>query len=81
MVTGESASKHAPTPTSYLNEQLKVSELVERLATLRFDRYQAAKLLIDPGVQAFLLAATKAVAADQLDSKVRHAWRGIKSPR
>jgi hypothetical protein len=36
--------------------------------------------VIDPGVQAFLIRATKAAAADHLDAKVRHAWRSIKQP-
>jgi hypothetical protein len=36
--------------------------------------------VLDPGVQAFLIRATKA-AADHLDAKVRHLWRGIKPPR
>ena len=30
--------------------------------------------MIDPGVQAFLIRATKAAAADHLDAKVRHAY-------
>jgi len=40
-----------------------------------------ASLVLDPGVQAFLIRATKAAAADHLDAKVRHLWRGIKPPR
>jgi hypothetical protein len=37
--------------------------------------------VLDPGVQAFLIRATKAAAPDHLDAKVRHLWRGIKRPR
>jgi hypothetical protein len=37
--------------------------------------------VLDPGVQAFLIRATKAAAADHLDAKVRHLWRGIEPPR
>ena len=70
--------KHAPPPMAYLNEQLTISQLVQRLETLRFDAHEAARIMIDPGVQAFLIRATKAAAADHLDAKVRHVWRGIK---
>jgi hypothetical protein len=37
--------------------------------------------VLDPGVQAFSIRASKAAAADHLDAKVRHLWRGIKPPR
>jgi hypothetical protein len=37
--------------------------------------------VLDPGVQAFLIAAAKAAAADHLDHKVRHTWRLIRPPR
>jgi hypothetical protein len=36
-----------------------------------------AAVMIDPGVQAFLIRATKAAAADP-GVKVRHAWRSIR---
>jgi hypothetical protein len=48
---------------------------------LHFDKHERARVMIDPGVQAFLIRATKAAAADHLDQKVRHAWRSIRPPR
>ena len=77
MTAGESATKHAPTPMSYLNEQLTISQLVQRLETLHFDSHEQARVMLDPGIQNFLIRATKA-AADHLDAKVRHTWRLIK---
>jgi len=43
--------------------------------------HEEARVMIDPGVQAFLIRATKAAAADHLDAKVRHVWRSIRPPR
>ena len=70
--------KHAPLLPVYLSEQMSVAQLVQRLETLHFDSHEEARVMIDPGVQAFLISATKAAAADHLDAKVRHAWRSIK---
>jgi len=77
----ESVSKHAPPMPGYLTEQMSVARMVEALEGLRFTKkYGQGHLVIDEGVQAFLLAATKAAAVD-LNAKVRHVWRGIKPPR
>jgi hypothetical protein len=62
---------------SYLNEQLTISQLVQRLETLHFDSHEQARVMLDPGIQNFLIRATKA-AANHLDAKVRHTWRLIK---
>ena len=78
MTAGESATKHAPTPMSYLNERLTISQLVQRLETLHFDSHEQARVMLDPGIQNFLIRAAKAAAADHLDQKVRHTWRLIK---
>jgi hypothetical protein len=75
----QSVSKHAPLLPVHLFEQMSVTQLVQRLETLRFDSHEQARVMIDPGVQAFLIRATKAAAADHLDAKVRHVWRSIKS--
>ena len=74
----QSISKHAPLLPVHLDEQMSVTQLVQRLEALRFDSHEEARVMIDPGVQAFLIRATKAAAADHLDAKVRHAWRSIK---
>ena len=74
----QSISKHAPLLPVHLDEQMSVTQLVQRLETLHFDSHEEARIMIDPGVQAFLIRATKAAAADHLDAKVRHAWRSIK---
>ena len=81
MVAGDSVNRYAPLPSIHLNEQLTVSELTQRLQELHFDKFQNARLLIDPGVQSFLLAVTRAAAASRLDAKVRHVWRSIRPPR
>jgi len=81
MTDGESVSKHAPLLPVHLSEQMSVTQLVQRLETLHFDSHEEARVMIDPGVQAFLIRATKAAAADHLDAKVRHVWRAIKPPR
>jgi hypothetical protein len=83
MTDGDSVSiKHAPAPIpGYLCEQMTVGRMVEALEALHFNKREQASLVIDPGIQAFLLAATKAAAADQLDAKVRHVWRAIRPPR
>jgi hypothetical protein len=62
----------------YLDEQLTVAQLAERLETLRFDKHEHARVVIDPGVQNFLLAVTRAAAAGRHDQKVRHIWRLIR---
>ena len=74
----QSISKHAPLLPVHLDEQMSVTQLVQRLETLHFDSHEEARVMIDPGVQAFLIRATKAAAADHLDAKARHAWRSIK---
>ena len=79
MVAGDSSvNRYAPLPAIHLNEQLTVAELAERLQTLHFDKYEYARIVIDPGVQNFLIRATKAAAAGHLDQKVRHTWRLIR---
>jgi hypothetical protein len=56
--------------------------MVEALEGLHFNKkYGEGRLVIDEGVQAFLIAAAKAAAADHLDAKVRHVWRSIRPPR
>ena len=77
---GNSVSKLAPIP-GYLCEQMTVGRMVEALQALHFNKREQAQLVLDPGVQAFLIRATKAAAANHFDAKVRHAWRGIKPPR
>jgi len=77
----QSVSKHAPIVPAHLHEQMSVAQLVQRLETLHFDSREEARVMIDPGVQAFLIRATKAAAADHLDAKVRHVWRAIRPPR
>ena len=75
----ESVSKHAPPMPGYLTEQMSVARMVEALEGLHFNKkYGEGRLVIDEGVQAFLIRAAKAAAADHLDAKVRHAWRSIK---
>ena len=76
----QSISKHAPLLPVHLDEQMSVTQLVQRLEALRFDSHEEARVMIDPGVQAFLIRATRA-AADHLDQKVRHTWRLIRPPR
>ena len=57
---------------------MSVARMVEALEGLHFNKkYGEGRLVIDEGVQAFLIAAAKAAAADP-NQKVRHAWRGIK---
>jgi hypothetical protein len=74
---GDTVTKHA-TIAGYLSEQMSVGRMVEALEALHFNKREQAHLVLDPGVQAFLLAATKAAAADHLDQKVRHVWRSIR---
>jgi hypothetical protein len=62
----------------YLCEQMTVGRTVEALEGLHFNKREEASLVLDPGVQAFLIRATKAAAADHLDAKVRHVWRAIR---
>ena len=77
---GESVAKHAPLHPVHLDEQMSVTQLVQRLEALHFDSHEEARVMIDPGVQA-LIRAAKAAAADHLDAKVRHVWRSIRPPR
>ena len=81
MTDGESVSKHAPLLPVHLSEQMSVTQLVQRLETLHFDSHEEARVMIDPGVQAFLIRASKAAAADHLEAKVRHLWRTIPPTR
>jgi hypothetical protein len=82
MVAGDSSiNKYAPLPSTHLDEQLTVAQLAQRLETLHFDKHEWARVIIDPGVQCFLLALTRAAAADRHDQKVRHVWRLIRPPR
>jgi hypothetical protein len=76
----QSISKHAPPIPGYLCEQMTVGRMVEALEALHFNKREQASLVLDPGVQAFLIRATKAAAADHLDAKVRHVWRTIRPP-
>ena len=77
----QTIAKHAPPIPGYLCEQMTVGRMVEALEALRFNKREQAQLVLDPGVQAFLIRAAKVAAADRLDSKVRHAWRSIRPPR
>ena len=70
-------NKLPPLP-GYLCEQMTVGRMVEALEALRFNKREEARLVIDPGTQAFLVRVTKAAAADHLDAKVRHLWRSIR---
>ncbi|HKD93042.1 MAG TPA: hypothetical protein VKB56_14110 [Terriglobales bacterium] len=78
---GDSVIKPASPMPGYLCEQMSVARMVEALEALHFNKREEARLVLDPGVQAFLIAATKAAAADHLDAKVRHVWRSIREPR
>jgi hypothetical protein len=78
---GDSVSKHAAPYPTHLHEQMSVTKVVQLLEALHFDKHEEARVLIDPGVQAFLIRASRAAAADHLDAKVRHVWRSIRSPR
>jgi hypothetical protein len=77
----ESVAKHAALHPVHLDEQMSVTQLVQRLEALHFDPHEEARVMIDPGVQNFLIRATKAAATDHLDAKVRHASRAIRPPR
>ena len=81
-MTGASESiKPTPPIPAYLSEQMSVARMVEALEGLHFNKkYGEGRLVIDEGVQAFLIRATKAAAVDP-NAKVRHVWRGIKPPR
>jgi hypothetical protein len=82
MVAGDSSiNKYAPLPSTHLDEQLTVAQLAQRLETLHFDKHEWARVIIDPDVQCFLLAVTRAAAADRHNQKVRHVWRLIRPPR
>ena len=79
MTDGDSVTiKHAAPIAVYLSEQMTVQRLTEVLAALPFNSHEEAKVVLDPGVQAFLIRATKAAAADHLNQKIRHTWRLIK---
>jgi len=56
----QSISKHAPLLPVHLDEQMSVTQLVQRLEALHFDSHEEARVMIDPGVQAFLIRASKA---------------------
>ena len=77
----QSISKHAPLLPVHLDEQMSVTQLVQRLEALHFDSHEEARVMIDPGVQAFLIRATKAAAADRPEAKIRHLWRTIPPTR
>jgi hypothetical protein len=82
MVAGDSSvNRYAPVPSTHLDEQLTVAQLAQRLETLHFDKHECARIVIDPGVQCFLLAVTRAAAVGHHDQKVRHIWRLIRPPR
>ena len=81
MTDGESVSKHAPLFPVHLSEQMSVTQLVQHLEALHFDSHEEARVMIDPGVQNFLIRASRAAAADHLDAKVRHLWRTIPPTR
>ena len=77
---GESIKPAPPIP-AYLSEQMSVARMIEALEGLHFNKkYGEGRLVIDEGVQAFLIRAAKAAAVDP-NAKVRHVWRGIKPPR
>jgi len=76
----ESVAKHAPLHPVHLDEQMTVAQLVQLLEALHFDSHERARVMLDPGVQAFLLRATRAVGGDP-SVKVRHAWRSIRPSR
>jgi hypothetical protein len=80
MVAGAD-SKHAPLHPVHLDEQMTAAQLVQRLEALRFDSHEEARVMIDPGVQNFLIRASKAAAANHPDAKVRHLWRTIPPTR
>ena len=58
----ESVAKHTPPIPGYLCEQMTVGRMVEALEALHFNKREQASLVLDPGVQAFLIRATKAAA-------------------
>jgi hypothetical protein len=47
---------------------------------LNVEAIEEARVMIDPGIQAFLVRAARAVCGDP-GAKVRHAWRRIKPTR
>jgi hypothetical protein len=82
MTADSSVAKHDPLhlhPT-YLDEQMTVAQLAQLLETLHFDKHERARVMIDPGIQNFLVRATKAAAVDP-NVKVRHVWRAIRPLR
>jgi len=58
--SGDSVAKHAALHPVHLDEQMSVTQLVQRLEALHFDSHEEARVMIDPGVQAFLIRASKA---------------------
>ena len=81
MVAGDSSvNRYAPLPSTHLDEQLTVAQLAQRLETLHFDKHEYARIVIDPGIQNFLVRLTKAAAVDP-NAKVRHVWRAIRPLR
>ena len=78
----QTITKRAPSPPpmpAYLSEMMSVVRIVEVLEHgLHFNKARdEARLVIDEGVQAFLIRAAKAAAADHIDAKVCHLWRTI----
>jgi hypothetical protein len=55
---------------------MTVAQLAQHLESLRFDSHEQARVMLDPGIQNFLIRATKAAAVDR-NAKVRHTWRLI----
>ena len=65
----------------HLSEMMSVGRMVEVLEGLQFNKREEGRLVVDPGVAAFLVRASKAAAADHLDAKVRQVWRSIRPAR
>jgi hypothetical protein len=51
--------KFAPPVPGYLCELMTVGRMVEALEGLHFNKREQANLVLDPGVQAFLIRAAK----------------------
>ena len=77
---GNGVTKPAPPPLpSYLSEQMTCRSLVEALEGLHFNKREQASLVLDPGVQAFLIRAAKALLL--IISMRKFATRGARSDR
>jgi len=80
MTDGNSVSiKPAPPVSGYLCEQMTVGRMVEALEGLHFNKREQASLVLDPGVQAFLIRAAKALLL--IISMRKFATRGARSDR